>query len=93
MKKEEVMAKTDWERWKNDSSKYNPGDLVKIIYQPFFEDQGIIGKIGIIIKKTQSIDYIRYLYWDVIVEGKVYPVHYRNMEPLESQHHEYEKDT
>ena len=85
MSEDPPISSTDWERWKQDSSRFRPGDLITIVYQPFFEDRGIVGKIGIILKKTEKMDYIRYLYWDVLVEGKIYQVHYRNMRFAKSE--------
>ena len=76
------LGAADYERWKNLSLKFEPGDLVKITSQPYFEDRGLIGKIGIVIKKTVGVSYINHLYWEVLVDGEMHSIHYRNIVKL-----------
>tara|TARA_R100001510_G_C7586510_1_gene157640 strand:- start:356 stop:625 length:270 start_codon:yes stop_codon:yes gene_type:complete len=72
----------DFSRWKDSSSEFSPGDLVMITSQPYFEDETLVGKIGIVLKKTMGIDYINHLYWEILIEGEICSIHYRNIVKL-----------
>ena len=74
-----ILGATDFDKWRHQSLKYSIGDLVKITQIPYYEDVGTIGKIGIIIKRTTTYGELACLYWDVLIEGKIYPIHYKNM--------------
>lgn len=82
------LGATDFDKWKHRSLKFSEGDMVKITQIPYYEDIDNVGKIGIIIKRTTTYGELAPLYWDVLIEGKIRPVHYKNMRKIEEDKNE-----
>ena len=76
---DKYLGATDFDKWRHRSMKFAPGDLVRINQLPYYEDMSVLGKIGIIIKRTISYGELAPLYWDVLIEDKIRPFHYKNM--------------